>query len=35
VLIGDVASFFQSSDLWGLLLTAATITAQVVVGWML
>jgi hypothetical protein len=35
LLIGDVASFFQSSDLWGLLLTAATLVAQATVGWML
>ncbi|WP_396610805.1 hypothetical protein ACH9L7_11280 [Haloferax sp. S1W] len=35
LLVGDVASFFQSSDLWGLVYVGVTTTASFAVGWML
>lgn len=35
VVLPDVASFFQSSDLWGLTYVGVTTTAQFALGWML
>lgn len=35
VVVPDVASFFQSSDLWGLLYVGVTTTASFAIGWML
>jgi Na+/citrate or Na+/malate symporter len=35
ILVPDVASFFQSGDLWGVLYVAVTTTAGFAVGWML
>lgn len=35
LLVPDVASFFQSSDLWGLVYVGVTTTAGFAVGWML
>jgi hypothetical protein len=35
LLVPDVASFFQSSDLYGLIYVAGVTTAQFAVGWML
>jgi hypothetical protein len=35
LLPSTVASFFQSSDLWGLVYVGVTTTAQFAIGWML
>ncbi|ELY63770.1 hypothetical protein C492_06970 [Natronococcus jeotgali DSM 18795] len=35
LLVGDVSSFFQSSDLWGLVYVGITSTAGFAAGWML
>jgi hypothetical protein len=35
VFVPDVASFFQSSDLWGLVYVGIVSTGQFVIGWML
>jgi len=34
VLFPEVADFFKSADLWGVLFIAGTATAQVALGWM-
>lgn len=35
VFVGDVSSFVQSSDLWGVAYVALSLTAQIAIGWML
>ncbi|QDX39845.1 hypothetical protein [Salarchaeum sp. JOR-1] len=35
VFVGDVSSFFSSSDLWGLVYVGVVTTGQFVIGWML
>ena len=35
VFVGDVSSFFQSSDLWGVAYIGLTTTAHFALGWML
>ncbi|GAA0651935.1 hypothetical protein [Salarchaeum japonicum] len=35
VFVGDVSTFFQSSDLWGLAYVGVVTTGQFVIGWML
>ena len=35
IFVGDVSSFVQSQDLWGVAYIAVSITAQMAIGWML